>query len=231
MNQSLAGPSTGMQGVPVREPLAVRTLGDLATHLSGATVVFGRYKLNYFCDGDVSLAEAAAAGDVALADLVAELIALKDERPDAISIPALIDHIEVRFHAVHRSELPDLVRLAEQVEAVHSRHPSVPTGLADMLDIVGQELITHMEQEEQSLFPAMREGDNSTMGQSIAVMRADHYGHGQQIRRLEALAHDFTPPDDACDAWRALYAGGRKLVNDLMEHIHTENNILFPRFA
>jgi regulator of cell morphogenesis and NO signaling len=69
------------------------------------------------------------------------------------------------------------------------------------------------------------------MAQAIAVMRADHHGHGEQIRRLEALAHDFVPPDDACDAWRALYSGGRKLVDDLIAHIHTENNILFRRFA
>jgi len=100
-----------------------------------------------------------------------------------------------------------------------------------MLEIIGQELITHMEQEEQSLFPAIRAGDDSVMHQSIAVMRADHHGHAEQIRRLEALANDFSPPEDACADWRKLYAGGRKLADDLMEHIHTENNILFPRFA
>jgi regulator of cell morphogenesis and NO signaling len=166
-----------------------------------------------------------------LADLVRDLEALPQIAPKVFTALTLIDHIETRFHATHRRELPELVRLAGQVEAMYPGHPSVPTGLADMFEIIEQELITHMEQEEQSLFPAMRAGGDPMLAQSIAVMRADHHGHGEQIRRLEAMTSDFTPPDDACDAWRALYVGGRKLADDLMEHIHTENNILFPRFA
>jgi regulator of cell morphogenesis and NO signaling len=176
-----------------------------------------------------SLAAGAAAGNVPHA------------AASSLDTPALIDLIESRYHAVHRRELPELASLARRVEAVHAKHPDVPAGLADLLDIVADELDTHMQQEEQVLFPLMRQGfptrgchsqdGHSMIAQPIAVMMADHYGHGVQIRRLEALTNDFTLPEGACAAWCTLYTGGQKLVSDLTEHIDIENNILFARFV
>jgi regulator of cell morphogenesis and NO signaling len=61
-------------------------------------------------------------------------------------------------------------------------------------------------------------------------MQAEHEEHGANLRALEAVTNDFEPPAEACTTWRALYSGARKLRDDLVEHIHTENNILFPRF-
>jgi len=62
-------------------------------------------------------------------------------------------------------------------------------------------------------------------------MLAEHDDHGEHLRELERLTLDFTAPDDACPTWRALYVGARKLAEDLVEHIHIENNVLFPRFT
>ena len=62
-------------------------------------------------------------------------------------------------------------------------------------------------------------------------MLAEHDEHGANLRKLEQLTNDFTPPADACTTWRPLYVGAHKLTDDVMEHTHTENNILFPRFT
>jgi regulator of cell morphogenesis and NO signaling len=143
----------------------------------------------------------------------------------------LIDMILTRFHETHRRELPELVKLARRVEAVHRDVQSVPAGLADLLRHIGGELESHMQKEEQVLFPLMRSGGHPMIDGPISVMLAEHDDHGANLRKLEALTNDFTPPAEACTTWRALYAGARKLTDDVMEHIHTENNILFPRFT
>lgn len=215
-------------------PFGKRSLADIAVALPGATAVFRRHKLDFCCGGQVKLAQAAERKALNLDLLEAELDALRERaapaaRPEATA--DLIDLIETRYHAVHRQELPELLRLAQRVEAVHKAHPSVPRGLAELLNRMAQELAEHMAKEEQMLFPLMRRGGHPMIGQPIRVMLAEHDDHGAHLRQLEALTDDFTPPPEACPTWRALYAGCRKLTDDLMEHIHLENNVLFPRFA
>lgn len=216
-----------------RTSWADRPLAEIATSLPGATAIFRRNKLDFCCGGAVSLSEAARTRGLSLPDLEADLtqIAATGPLPEAaLDTDALITRIETRFHAVHRRELPELVRLARRVEAVHKANPAVPCGLADLLETIATELETHMATEEQVLFPLMRQRD-PLVAQPIAVMLAQHDDHGAHLRKLEALTHDFTPPSGACTTWRALYLGAQKLNEDLIEHIHTENNVLFPRFT
>lgn len=213
---------------------AERTLADIAVTLPGATGVFRRRKLDFCCGGQVPLAEAAAAKGLPLADLEAELdavacSALPAARPGTTE--ELITLIETRYHAAHRRELPELLRLARRVEAVHKAHPAVPNGLADLLETISSDLEDYMQKEEQILFPLMRRGGHPMIAQPIAMMLAEHDDHGAHLRALERLTGDFTVPDDACPTWRALCIGARKFADDLVEHIHIENNVLFPRFT
>jgi regulator of cell morphogenesis and NO signaling len=143
----------------------------------------------------------------------------------------LIALIETRYHTTHRRELPELVRLARRVETVHGAHPLAPTGIAALLARMAAALVEHMEKEEKMLFPLMRQGGHAMIAQPIGVMLAEHDDHGANLRELARIAHDFEPPEDACPTWQALYVGARKLTDDLMEHIHLENNVLFPRFT
>ena len=87
-----------------------------------------------------------------------------------------------------------------------------------------------MQKEEQILFPMMRTGGHPMIVHPIGMMRHEHDDHGEELRTLAALTNDMTPPEGACNSWRALYAGCSKFAEDLTEHIHIENNILFPRF-
>lgn len=209
-----------------------RTIGEIAASLPGATAVFRRFKLDFCCGGDVRLAEAAARRGI---DLAALREALSGLNPTATgSIPdeteALIDHILTRYHETHRRELPELIRLAVRVETVHRENPEVPTSLAETLEALRHELDDHMGKEEAVLFPLMRAGGHPMIVHPITQMRHDHNDHGELLRKIENLTHDFRLPAGACRSWQALYAGTAKLVNDLMEHIHLENNLLFPRF-
>jgi regulator of cell morphogenesis and NO signaling len=221
-------------GATIQSDFASRTLADIASNLPGATALFRAEKLDFCCGGRVALADAMAEKQKDPAPLIGKLEALaasaapSDEPQD---VDGMIDMILERFHETHRREAPELVKLARRVEAVHADHPDVPAGLADHLQHIALELDSHMEKEEQILFPMMRQGGHPMIGGPISVMLSEHDDHGENLRKLEALTNDFTPPADACTTWRALYAGAKKLTDDVMEHIHTENNKLFPRFV
>jgi regulator of cell morphogenesis and NO signaling len=221
------------QVVASQAGFATRTLADIAATLPGATDIFRRRKLDFCCGGQVPLRQAAAARGVAVDELEAELAAaaaqvLPVDRPAGTA--ALIDLIETRYHATHRRELPELIRLARHIETVHKHHQAVPRGITTLLERMRGELEVHMKKEELILFPMMRRGGHPMIGQPIAVMLAEHDDHGVRLRELGAMTNDFVVPEDACPSWRALYVGTKKLVDELMEHIHIENNVLFPRF-
>ncbi|MDD3763427.1 MAG: iron-sulfur cluster repair protein YtfE [Nevskiales bacterium] len=225
MQEQHAGSGTGQY--------STMALGEIAAQLPGSTAVLRSYKLDFCCGGGKTLAEAAAERTLPLARIEAELDAL--DAGAATDYPdqplRLIDHILQRYHEVHRRELPELIRLATRVEARHKDHPQVPLGLAALLREMADELESHMQKEEQVLFPLMRAGGAPMIGHPIAQMRHEHDEHGERLRAIEALTGTLTAPADACPTWLALTAGLRKLVDDLMTHIHLENNVLFPQYA
>jgi regulator of cell morphogenesis and NO signaling len=219
-----------MNTATTERPIEHQAIGQIAVDLPGATAIFRRLKLDFCCGGQVSLSEACERKGLDTARVVTELAGLHrdDTAPETPDARALIDHILTRYHAVHREQLPELVRMARRVEAVHREHPGVPHGLADHLANMEVELLEHMEKEEQVLFPAIEDG-RPGLHDPIDVMRDEHTGHGKHLERLAALTHDHTPPQGACNTWRALYAGTAQLTNDLISHIHLENNVLFAR--
>ncbi len=226
MSQAIATPSLSA------DTLKARQLGQIAVEMPGATAIFRRLKLDFCCGGNVPLAAACEARDLNADAVSAELLKL-DHRPPAPSADdpaALIEHILTRYHEVHRQQLPELVRMARRVEAVHRENPDCPTGLAALLESIEAELVDHMTKEEAILFPMLKHGGSPFAGGPIAVMRMEHSSHGEQLAKLLSMTNDTTPPAGACNTWRALYAGIEQLVNDLMEHIHLENNRLFVQF-
>ncbi len=143
----------------------------------------------------------------------------------------LIDHILARYHEVHRRELPELCALAQRVEEVHAAHPARPTGLAALVATIQADMESHMQKEEQVLFPLMRDGGHPMIAHPIAMMRHEHDEHAANLAAMAKITNDLTLPAEACGTWRALYAGLAKLSADLETHIRIENEILFPRFG
>ena len=125
-------------------------------------------------------------------------------------------------------QLPELARLAKRVEHVHGERQDCPKGLSSLLTMMGEELESHMQKEEQILFPLLSAGQFAMASGPIRVMEHEHSEHGDNLQRLSELTDDFTPPPFACVTWRALYTGMAQLRQDLMAHIHLENNVLFP---
>ena len=219
-----------MNSITAAEPRKHQSIGQIAVDLPGATAIFRRFKLDFCCGGQVPLEQACASKGLDTGAVLAELARLQrdDQGPDTQDAAALIDHILTRYHAVHREQLPELIRMARRVESVHRDHPAVPVGLAALLENMEVELLEHMEKEEQVLFPAIESGA-AGLGSPIGAMRDEHAGHGALLDQLAALTNDHSPPPGACNTWRALFAGTAQLTEDLISHIHLENNVLFPQ--
>ena len=143
---------------------------------------------------------------------------------------ALTRHIETRYHARHREQLPVLAAMAERVEDVHFGDDGVPEGLSILLRQMIGEMEVHMKKEELILFPAIRKGGAPGLEHPIAVMRADHADHDQSLARIGHLTGGLTLPEGACGTWTRLYQGLAEFVDDLNAHMHLENDVLFPQF-
>lgn len=142
----------------------------------------------------------------------------------------LTRHIETRYHARHREQLPRLAELAAKVETVHSEDARAPAGLAEVLRRLIGEMEVHMKKEELILFPAIRRGGMPGIGNPIGVMRADHDDHDAEIAEVRRLTGNLTLPEGACQTWTALYEGLNEFIADLEAHIRLENEVLFPPF-
>lgn len=218
--------------------LMEQSLGQLARQIPGASRVFEAHRFDFCCAGNRTLRAAAAAAGIDGEAVAAELRALQARgaatgEPDwsRFTDAALVDHVLHRYHTVHREQLPELIRLANRVEQVHGKHDDCPHGLAEHLNGMAQELESHMRKEEVVLFPLIAQGHGATAAMPIGVMRTEHEDHGAALQRLNALTQDITLPQGACATWHALYTGLRTFRDDLVAHIHIENNILFERFA
>ena len=213
-----------------------RTVGDIAATLPGATAVFRKFKIDFCCGGDLTLDSAAHRRGVDPAELERALAALgardgAGTAATAMSNEVLIDHIQACYHEAHRHALPELMALSRKVEAVHREHPKVPAGLSEALRLLRSELEPHMAKEEAILFPAMLQWTEGKYDIPISELRHEHDDQGTTLRLLETLTDNFTLSEGACRSWHALYVGVAQLAEDLVEHIHLENNVLFPRFA
>jgi regulator of cell morphogenesis and NO signaling len=210
------------------------TLAELAVTHPAAARVFYRHRLDFCCGGRRPLAEVCRERELD-ADAILEAIAAEDpiaadaERWDLAPLPALIDHIVTTYHARLREQLPALVEMARKVERRHGDKPECPAGLAAHLEAMHASVLDHLGKEEEILFPLIRAGQGALASAPVHVLEVEHTQHGDGLQALRRLTDDLTPPPAACTTWRALYLGLQQLEQELMEHIHLENNVLFRR--
>ncbi|MEZ4398484.1 MAG: iron-sulfur cluster repair di-iron protein [Kofleriaceae bacterium] len=212
---------------------ADQTVAEIALGNPATTRIFEQVGIDYCCGGKRSLAQACAKAGLDVDALLARLAATPPPAATsdwtAVSLAALVAHLVDTHHAFTRSELTRAQALATKVARVHGdRHPFLRE-LAAAVDEQTADLLAHLAKEEQVLFPAIVRGDRTFVAAPISVMGHEHDAHGVRLAQIRALATDFIAPDDACGSWRALYDSLASLERDLHQHIHLENNVLFPR--
>ncbi|WP_140986134.1 iron-sulfur cluster repair di-iron protein [Asticcacaulis tiandongensis] len=209
-----------------------KSLSDIVCEVPNAIIILRAHNLDFCHEGQLSLSLASrmAGADIEVINNALETQArtqppLRDWRN--VDSGELIDHILEHFHEKHRMDIPHLISMAERVERSHAEHPLCPHGLADLLLATGEDLHFHMLKEEEVLFPLLRQNRRAMAEGPIRVMQMEHVQHGEALQTILMQSHDLQAPPEACGTWRTLYKGLEALRDDLLEHIHLENNILF----
>jgi regulator of cell morphogenesis and NO signaling len=207
--------------------------------------VFEELQIDYCCGGDKPLAQACGAKGLdpdTIASRLSDAIAHTDDDSrrnwTQADLGELCDHIEATHHAFLRTELPRLAQLVDKVANVHGENHRELCDLRTVFTALRAELEPHMLKEEQILFPAIRQLENSTsppqfpfgtVANPIHMMEHEHDNAGGALKRIRELTADFHVPEEACNTWSVMLDGLQNLEADLHQHIHKENNILFPR--
>src|SRR5829696_6511342 len=224
-----------------------KTVRELALEVPNATRVFERLKIDYCCGGGRNIAEACEAVGVPLerlSRLLDEAGAARDAARDFAAGPLadLVRHILDTHHVYTREESARIRALLEKVCRKHgANHPGL-AGLRALFLELDADLQPHLLKEEQVLFPyilrleAAAAGGGpapfapfGTVGNPVRMMMSEHDTAGDLLREIRAAASDFRTPEDACMSFRALYDALEAFERDLHQHIHLENNVLFPR--
>ncbi len=240
---SIRSRPAGRNGTDEGEPSEITAdtlVADIAAQHPRSIEVFERHGIDFCCGGRRPLGEACREHGATVDAVATEIaaVAAREVPEDRVftdaPLGALLDHIVSRCHAALREELPRLGRLADKVAEVHgSRHPELHE-LARVYRGLRTDLEPHLGTEEERVFPAVRRlAEPGTPGEDVQgalhTLEEEHDQAGAALARLRSLSRGFAVPDDGCTTYRALYEGLARFERELHEHVHLENNVLFPR--
>lgn len=210
------------------------SLAELVLERPVAARVLTRLGLDYCCGGRRSLAEACA--DEGLDPATVAVFLDRDVEPVAMEstdwvtapLAELCAHIVEAHHGRLRWDMPRLSELAERAAAAHGDKLPALGELRDEFTELRYELEDHIAEEERDLFPALAAGGVVEREELERLLR-EHDATGARLRRLRELAGGYASMDALCNTHRALLQGLHGLELDMHQHVHEENNILFPR--
>jgi regulator of cell morphogenesis and NO signaling len=242
-----SGNTSELKGTIVMQTKTVR---EVAIELPQATSVFEKLKIDYCCGGDQPLTAACATAGVDVDSLMKMIEQAGEPAADGnakfdlqrASLSELIVYIVERHHTYTRDQMTRLEPLADKVIGAHGANHSELLAIRDLLRQLFDDLRPHMFKEEQILFPFIVELEQSVLqnrpapfapfgavNNPIHMMMMEHDTAGDILRELRKLSGDYKPPADGCISYQTLYQALEAFEHDLHQHIHLENNILFPK--
>lgn len=230
------------------------TVREMALNIPGATRVFEKLGIDYCCGGNKPFDKACGEANLQMQQVIDSLESAASDhrqRNDAdlqagdwqnALLGDLITHIQNAHHKYVKGETARLRPLLDKVCNVHgTQHPELVRLRTDF-HALAQELSTHMMKEEMVLFPYIERMEESllagepilpapfgTVEHPITKMVHEHDSAGNLLRHMSQLSNGYTPPDGACTSYKTLYSALAEFERDLHQHVHLENNILFPR--
>ncbi len=221
------------------------TIGSIVSERPSRARVFEKLNIDYCCGGKVSLARACEKRGIDTNEVLKQIEAIDASGAsdnlvdaDAMSLTDLADHIEHTHHAYLREELPRLDFMTEKVSRVHGDNEPRLLQVREAFVALKAELEPHMMKEERVLFPMIRELEASqakpefhcgSVANPIRQMEHEHDHAGDALAIIRAATDDFVPPPWACNTYRAMLDALEYLEADMHQHVHKENNVLFPK--
>jgi len=226
-----------------------KTVRELALENPAATRVFEKLGIDYCCGGDQTLEQACQAAHVSISQVTESLAA---SQAASATVPArnwqaeplseLLAHIQSTHHVYTREEIARLGPLFDKVCAVHGKNHPELLRLREIFRGLAEELTTHLMKEEMVLFPYILRMEEAVVAgepvlpppfgsvrNPVTMMMNEHDGAGSALRSMRQSSHGYGAPADACISFQTLYQALAAFEADLHQHIHLENNVLFPR--
>jgi regulator of cell morphogenesis and NO signaling len=225
-----------------------RTVRELALEDPSVTRVFEKLGIDYCCSGNISLEQACRTASLDIDQVVESLEkahaspVLRAQDWQIETLGALIAHIQSTHHKYTREEITRLGPLFEKVCTVHGKNHPELLWIHQLFQDLAQELTAHMMKEEMILFPYIARMEAAVMRNEpiprppfgsvqnpVSMMEHEHDSAGNALRAMREASNGYSAPADACVSFQALYRALAEFEGDLHQHIHLENNILFPR--
>ena len=232
----------------MNESLSSLSLAQIVNSNHQAASVFEKYHLDFCCKGKRSLEQACTEQQLSISEVTGELenvftknnnVSIDFEKMD---LTQLSDYIVQTHHAYVKNEMPQIYAYLHKVSSKHGeRHPELYK-IFQTFSAVKEEMEGHMKKEELILFPRIKElqklADNENanlqlnityLQSPITVLEQEHDHAGNLLNDIRILSNDYMPPQDACTTYRLSFAALKAFELDLHQHVHLENNLLFPK--
>lgn len=224
-----------------------KTIGDYVAEDYRTAAVFKKHQIDFCCNGNRDVSEAAAKKKIDPEVIFRELEAVKTQSNTATDYAAwpldlLADYVEKRHHRYIEEKTPVISGFLEKLCKVHGGHHPELFEINEIFKASTGDMAKHMKKEELILFPFIAKmvktklaGTELTpahfgsVGNPVQMMMEDHNVEGECFRKIAELSSDYTMPSDGCNTYRVTFAMLKEYEEDLHLHIHLENNILFPK--
>jgi regulator of cell morphogenesis and NO signaling len=230
--------------------VTTKTVRELALENPAATRVLEKLGIDYCCGGNKTLEQACAAAQLPIDEVLDSLEMAEQTRRTTEkvsdwqkeSLAELVEHIKNTHHQYTREEIARLGPLFQKVCSVHGKNHPELLHIRASFQGLSQELTMHMMKEEMMLFPYIVRMEEAVLQNEpvlpppfgsvqnpVSMMEHEHESAGNALRAMRQASGGYKPPADACVSYQTLYQALAEFEADLHQHIHLENNILFPR--
>ncbi|MBM7649062.1 regulator of cell morphogenesis and NO signaling [Bacillus ectoiniformans] len=221
-------------------------VGEVVATFPQASDLFKKHKIDFCCGGNRPLKEAIEEKQLCEPDILNELEELYQQYSQAIKMndwriaPSkdLVEHILNKHHEYAQSEIKQLTPYVKKIAAVHGeRHPHL-TDVLHLFNELKAEIAEHFAKEEETAFPAIlayetapSDAARNALTPIVKELMDEHDHAGDILKEIRKLTNDYQLPVNACNTFKLVYDRLELLESDMFEHIHLENNILFPRYV
>ena len=240
------GPNNWLVKIQKNNATQEVSIGELVAKDLRKAEVFKKFNIDFCCGGKKTLSQACNDKKINIKDVELELEKINSTTKSASqnynewSLDFLVDYIMNTHHKYVKSSLPLILEYTAKVAKVHGKEHIEVITIYDLFKEAAEELNSHMMKEENVLFPyikqlvseknSINEGCSfGTIKNPIRMMEHEHDVVGNIFKTIRELSSDYTPPEDACTTYKLSYKKLEEFENDLHQHIHLENNILFPK--
>jgi regulator of cell morphogenesis and NO signaling len=224
--------------------LQEQSVGQIVAEDYRTAHIFSEFNIDFCCGGDITLEEACREQDINKEELNDALKSLSAEEGTEDNynnwpLEFLMDYIVNIYHSRTRELIPEIASYAETVASVHGGDHEELFEIYQEFTKVAEEMNSHMDQEEQEIFPYIKsllaksggitDDDKANSTEMINMLEHEHDAAGESMKKIRKLSNSYALPHDACATYRVYYRNLEAFEKDLYKHVHLENNILFPK--